>query len=162
MIYDEECIVKDIETLFKTKLNAEILIINAEKNDDIVLETIPADKYVYETLDESLLNFKGFFVLYGMADPGTLKEVSSATILEDVMITVQIATFDGGEKYREKLLRKLIRYRRALRATIINNPDVFRGYAKPLMTSLKPNAFMLGKSVVLSVGIDIKASVSGN
>lgn len=160
MLYDEELMIKDLANLYMTKLNSEIDIINAEKNDSLVLDHIPSDKYVFETLGEGLLNYKGFFVMYGLMDT-PLKEASNGNVIEDITVTFQIATFDKGEAERKNTLYKLLRYRRALRSLIIKNPDVFRGYAKASMASLKPDAFPYdSRAIVLTIGIDVKASVT--
>ena len=100
--------------------------------------------------------------MYGLKDT-PVRETNTETFLEEVEITFQIATFDKGEKERKNTLYKLLRYRRALKAVILKNPDVFRGYAKPLMKSLKPDAFPYdNKNIILTVGIDIKASVTAS
>jgi len=162
MIYDEEYMIRDAETLFKAELNNEIALINTEKNDALVLDEIPADKYIFETLDERLLNYKGFFVLYGLLDT-PLREVSTDNMIEDVTMTFQIGTFDKGEKERSNTMYKLLRYRRALKQVIIKNPDVFRGYAKPLLKSLKPDSLPFGRgNIILKIGIDLKASVTAS
>lgn len=166
MIYDEEQIILDIETLFKAKLNAQIDAINTEKGavsgDALFLDQIPSEKYIFETLDSRLLNYKGFFILYGLVDT-PIREAQTDNYLEEVVITFQVATFDKGEKTRQNTLYKLLRYRRALKQVIMNNPDVFRNYAKPLVGSLRPNAFPYDRNnVILTIGIDIKASVTAN
>lgn len=159
-LYDEEYMASDLEALLKAQLPAEIAIINADKNDSLTLASIANDKYVFETLSESMLNFEGFFLMYGISDAGTIKEASTGNVIEDVTFTVQIATFDKGEASRLNTLKKLLRYRRALRSVIINNPDVFRGYAKASLASLRPNAFEFNRKVVLTCGIDVKASLT--
>ena len=63
-LYDEEQMIRDIETTFKAKLNDEIAVINAEKADSLTLDTIASDKYIFETLDKRVQNYKGFFILY--------------------------------------------------------------------------------------------------
>lgn len=166
MLYDEELMVKDLANVFKAKLNTEIELINTEKlgidqNDKRQLEPIPEKAYVFETLGDSMLNYKGFFVMYGLSDT-PIMEATTGNLLESIQVTFQVACFDKGEKSREDLLYKLLRYRRALKAVIMKNPDVFRGYAKPLIGSLKPNAFEFNGSVVIHVGVDIKASVTAN
>lgn len=159
-LYDEEYMADDIEALFKAQLPAEIAVVNADKNDSNSIANIPNDKYVFETLSDSMNNFEGFFLMYGIADAGTVKEASTGNIIEDVTFTIQIATFDKGEASRRNTLRKLLRYRRALRSVIINNPDVFRGYAKASLASLRPNAFEFNRKIVLTCGIDVKASIT--
>lgn len=165
-MYDEESMIGDIETTFKAKLSAEIDCINAEKGavdgDNLFLEYINDDKYIFETLDSRVLNYKGFFILFGLVDT-PIREQNLNNLIEDVVITFQVATFDKGDKQRSNLMRKLLRYRRALKQVIFKNPDMFRGYAKPLMASLKPDAFPYGsKNIVLTIGLDIKASVTAN
>lgn len=160
MFYDEEMMIKDIETTFKAKLNAEIDCINAEKNDSLVLEYIPDDKYIFETLDSRILNYKGFFLMYGILDT-PIKTPNENNFIEELTTTIQIATFDKGEQVRSNTFYKLLRYRRALKQVIMKNPDIFRGYAKPLMASLKPDAFPYdSKNIILTIGIDVKASVT--
>lgn len=162
MIYDEELLVKDVEALLKAKLNEEISAINTEKNDELNLDSIPDDKYVFEALDQSLLNFKGFFVMYGIVDTPVTSGNEGSDIIGTV-VTISIATFDKGEKERSNIFYKLLRYRRAVRQLIKKNPDVFRGYAKPVIASLKPNAFPFGNDkIVLTVGIDVKASMTAD
>jgi len=162
MMYDEEFMIKDIEAVFKAKLNGEIDCINTEKSDALVLDHITSDKYIFETLDKRVLNYKGFFILYGLVDT-PIKEVQVGNFLEEVVVTFQVGTFDRGEKDRSKTMYKLLRYRRALKQVIMKNPDMFRGYAKPLMASLKPDAFPYdNKNIILTIGIDIKASVTAN
>jgi len=161
-MYDEEWMIRDIEATFKEKLDAEITCINTEKNDALVLDLIPSEKYIFETLDSRLLNYKGFFILYGLVDT-PIRESNINNFLEDVVVTFQVATFDRGEKERSKTMYKLLRYRRALKQVIMKNPDMFRGYAKPLVSSLKPDVFPYDRNnVILTIGIDIKASVTAN
>ena len=166
MMYDEEMMIKDVEKLFKAKLNAEIDCINTEKGatlgDVLFLANIPDDKYVFETLDSRLLNYTGFFIMYGIIDT-PMREANTDNFIEDLTMTFQVATFDKGEKTRSNTLYKLLRYRRALKAVIFKNPDVFRNYAKPLVASLKPEAFPYDrKNIILTIGLDIKASVTAN
>lgn len=166
IVYDEEQMIRDLEMLFKANLNTEIGLINTEKNavpnDDLFMKDIESDKYIFETLDKRLNNFKDFFVLYGLVDT-PVRDASIENFIEDVVVTFQVATFDKGEKVRQNTLYKLLRYRRALKQVILKNPDVFRGYAKPLVNSLKPDAFPYDRSnIILSIGIDIKASVTGS
>ncbi len=162
MFYDEELMIKDIETLFKEKLNDEIDCINAEKNDSLTLDHIPTDKYIFETLDSRILNYKGFWIQYGLVDTPP-REANVDNFIEDVVITFQIATIDKGESQRSNTLYKLLRYRRALKQVIMKNPDVFRNYAKPLVSSLRPDAFPYSnKKVILTIGLEVTASVTAN
>lgn len=166
MFYDEEQMIRDIETIFKAKLNAEIDLINAEKSavsgDDLFIPNIASEDYIFETIDSRVNNHKGFFVLYGIVDT-PIREVQEGNFIEDLTVTFQVGTFDNGEKERSNTLYKLLRYRRALKQVIMKNSDIFRSYAKPLVGSLKPDALPYERNrVILKIGIDIKASVTSN
>lgn len=166
MMYDEELMIKDIETTFKAKLNAEIDCINTEKGEvagnDLFIPHIDEKDYIFETLDSRVNNHKGFFILYGIVDT-PIREQNTNNFIEDLTVTVQVGTFDNGEKERSNTLYKLLRYRRALKQVIMKNSDIFRSYAKPLVGSLKPDALPYERNrVILKIGIDIKASVTAN
>ena len=166
MFYDEELMIKDIETTFKANLNAEIDCINTEKGavigNDLFIPHIANEDYIFETLDSRVNNHKGFFIIYGIVDT-PIREQSVNNFIEDLTVTFQVGTFDNGEKERSNTLYKLLRYRRALKQVIMKNPDIFRSYAKPLVGSLKPDALPYERNrVILKIGIDIKASVTAN
>lgn len=164
MFYDEEYMIRDAEKVFKDNLNTEIDAINLEKGalagSDLFLDPIPPDMYIFETLDSRINNFGGFFLMYGLVDT-PIREANVESFTEDLTITFQVATFDPGETDRSQTLYKLLRYRRALKQVVMKNSDMFRNYAKPLIGSLKPDAFPYSnKKVILTIGIDIKASVT--
>lgn len=159
-MYDTESIVKDVEALMKLKLNDEITKINNEKNDDLVLDTINNDKYFFETIDDKLLNYKGFFVLYALIETPT-STPNIENFINGVTVTFQVGTWDKGELQRTGILYKLLRYQRAIYQVLACNSDVFRGYAKPLVKRLKPDSLNYGtKRIILKSGVDITASVT--
>ena len=162
MIYDEEQMIRDIRNLFEANLNTEIGCINTEKGavsgDALFLEDIPTDKYIFETIDKKLLNFKGFFVLYGLVEYA-VEGANIESYIEGTTVTFQIGTFDKGEKERSNIMYKLLRYRRAISQVFMKNPDVVRGYAKPLVTRLKPDSLPFDRNyVIIKSGVDVKAS----
>jgi hypothetical protein len=164
MLYDEEMMLEDLVTTLKENLAAEITAINAEKGatagQALFLENIPDEKFIFETLSDSMLNWKGFFLMYGLVDTGSVQEAGTGNVIENTSFTVQIATFDKGDKERTNLLKKLLRYRRCIRSLILKNPDMFRGYAKASLASLKPSAFAFNNVMVLTCGADLKASLT--
>lgn len=166
MIYDEEQMLRDVEQLFRDKLNAEIDSINACKGavvgDELYLDQIEDNSYIFETIDKSIINFKGFFVMFGLMDTPPSKATIESYII-GTTIFLQVGTFDKGEKQRRNILYKLLRYRRAISQVFIKNSDVFRGYAKPLVTALKPDSLMIdNKNMILKSGVVVTASVTGN
>jgi hypothetical protein len=166
MQYDEEFIISDLETLFKAELNTFIDCVNTEKGsvsgDPLFIPNIPTDKYCFETLNKSVNNYKGFFVVFGVTDT-PIRDQQENNYIEDLTVAFEICTFDNGTRNMNNKFYQLLRYRRALKAVIMKNPDVFRGYAKPLVGSLKPTAYPYDKQrAILSIGIEIKASVTAN
>ncbi len=163
--YDEEYMIEDFVACMKANLNAEIDLINADKGaiDDTNLRwlpQIPNDSYVFAALDESTINFKSFFILYDLVDtPVTAIQTENA--IEPIILSFEVATFDELNKDRYNTLFKLLRYRRAVKNVIMKNPEMFRGYAKALMTSLKPNVLPYSKTAtILKAGVEITASVT--
>jgi len=166
MLYDEELMIKDLETLYKAQLNPIIDAINTEKGavsgDALFIENIASENYIFETLDSRVNNISGFFIMYGIVDT-PLREANTDNFIEDLTMTLRVAVFDRGEEQRQNTLYQLLRYRRALKQVIVNNPDVFRGFAKPLVASLKPDVLpYINKRAIINIGIDIKASVTAN
>lgn len=166
MIYDEEIMLKDLETAFKNDLNGCIDAINTEKGesvgDPLYIPNIPTDKYKFETLDRSMNGYKGFFIMYGISDT-PIKDQQVGNYIEDLTVSFEVCCFDDGQKDMRNKFYQLLRYRRALKSVVEKNPEVFRSYAKPLIGSLKPSTFPMSRNVViLSIGIEIKASVTAN
>lgn len=166
MIYDEENMIDDAVALFKAELTNEIDAVNLEKGavsgDALFLDNISNQDYIFETLDSTVLNIAGYFVMYGLKTTNPTSP-SIDNFIDGVTMTFLVATFDNGEENRQETLKKLLRYRKALKQVIMKNPDVFRGYAKPLVASLKPDAFPFDrKNIILTMGVDIIASVTAN
>lgn len=159
-MYDEEQVIRDIEALLKAELNTEIACVNTIKNDSITLDTIPADHYIFETLDSRVNNFRKPFIMYGLVedDPSSTQ---LGNFIEPVTVTVQAALFDCGEKQRVRDIYRLLRYRQAIKRVMLKNPDVFQGYSIPLIKRLKPSAFPWdNKRVILTCGLDVTASIT--
>ena len=131
---------------------------NALPGEPLYMEEIPNDKFIFDSLFKSLLNYKGFFVRYGIADT-PVSQAQEDNYIEEIKIYFEIATFDKGDKNLNNLMYKLLRYRKALKNVIMKNRDVFRGYAKPLVTSLKPAAFPFSSQYsLIAIGVEIEAS----
>lgn len=165
-MYDEEYALDDFVRVMKEKLNDEIQKINNRKNvlpgSLLYLDPIPTENYIFESLDSRTNNFTNFFVVFGFIDT-PLREANESNFIIDLAFTFQVATFDKGEKEREILLRKLIRYRRAIISTVLKNPDIFRGYAKPILQSLRPISYPISaKKVMLTAGVNNISSITGN
>ena len=160
-IYDEENFLEDALNLFQTHLPTFINNINNRKNDSITLASIANELYKFNSLDSSVWNYRGFFILYGFGE-NVPTELQEDNFLEPVTISFEVATFDNGEQDRRETVNRLIRYRRALKECILKNFDSFRGFTKPKVVSLEPAAFVFPNSndTVLAAGIEIRAILS--
>jgi len=162
--YDEEYMIEDLVNLFKAKLNDEIDLINADKEsvvgDSRYIDHIPDDSYIFAALDETTINYQGFFVLFDLIDT-PIQSVQKGNAIESVMISFEVCTFDELNDDRNNTLFKLLRYRRAIKEVLAKNPDVFRGYANALVTSLKPNVLPYSdRATILKAGVEVTASVT--
>lgn len=161
-MYDAETVLKNVEALLKAELDTQIGCINTIKSDAIVLDTIPADHYLFETLDSRVNNFKKPFIMYGLTENES-KGAQLGNYVETVTVTVEVAFFDCGIKNRSTDVYKLLRYREALKRTVLKNPDIFRGYGTPLIKSLNPASFPFdNKRVILSCGLNVTVSITGD
>ena len=110
-----------LRLFFKSNLNDEIAAINIEKGafigDALFLEDIPTEKYIFESLDSRILNYKGYFVMYGIVDT-PIRDIQEDNFVEDLTMTFQVATFDKGEADRKNTFYKLLRYRRAIKTVL--------------------------------------------
>lgn len=163
-VYDEEYMIEDFIACMQANLNAEITLVNTDKGavagDSRYLDQIPNDSYIFAALDETTINYKGFFILYDLMDT-PINKVQNSNALENVQLSFEVCTFDELNDNRNETLFKLLRYRRAVKNVVMKNPEIFRGYAKALMTSLKPNALPYSeKATILKAGIEVTASVT--
>ncbi len=164
MIYDEESLLEDVKNLLDTKLTEQFVKINREKNavsgNYLYLDPIPQDAIIFEILDKRVLNFAGYFIYYGLS-PATIREESRAGFIEDWSIYINFAVFDSGELFRNNIFLKLIRYRRGLIQAILDDPGLFRSFAKPLIKNLRPDSFPYSKNrIIINLGIELSASIA--
>jgi hypothetical protein len=118
MIFDEEKLLFDLETLVKSKLSAKLLSISNEKNDGITLEAPNADAW-FDSANDRVFNYNPF-VYFGISDckPFSVGNVSS----REVTLFFEICFTDSGNFASTK---KVLRYTRALREIIEENYKKF-------------------------------------
>jgi hypothetical protein len=161
MIYDEENFLNDVLALIQDKLPAKLIAINSRKSDSITLDAIANEAYHFQTLDAAALNFRGFFILYGFNE-NKPTQIQNDNMLEPVNVSFEVGTFDNGERDRAETIKRLIRYRRALKEVLFENFDYFKGYTKPTLVSLEPAAFVFPNTndLILSAGVEIQGIIT--
>ena len=166
MIYDEENAIEDLVTTMKENINVAIQKINTEKNsvagDVRFIEELNLDKFYFATLSEETLNYKKFFAIYDIESMPTSNQ-QLGNFSETINLFFEVGCFDEYNKDRNNTLFKLLRYRKAIRRVIQENPAMFRGYGKPLVTSLSPSVYPVSKSLtVIRAGVTVSLTLTDN
>ena len=108
MTLDTEIICDKLRDYVKSKLNDEIDLINQEKNDDIILESISSDAYFFESLDDEVHNFDPFIFYYV---DSTTTEIKGPSYAKAINIEFDLLIVDDGDSH---ISRKLLRYTRVM------------------------------------------------
>lgn len=152
--YDLETFVKDIETVLKADLNTYIIAINTEKAD-WNLSLIDAKAYIFQSLDDKVINFSPC-VFYYVDDivstgigPATMEEIS-------VEIVVILSDTKDGKTYF-----RLLRYLRALKELFNAKFNAIQSHKKIKIDSLVPIQFALQNSsnFVHAIGIKVTTEI---
>lgn len=127
MIYDIEDLMNDIEQLMKDHLNSKINQLNAEKGDSIVLNEIDDTAYIFQSLDERVMNYDPF-VFYGLAASVESDGIGPA-ISKRLPIDIAVISFD---KNKPNIGKRYLRYNRAIEEIFLENWDSFSNNAVKL------------------------------
>lgn len=139
--YDLESFITEFEAKLKPLLAAKILEINAEKNDDLVLDQIPDEAWVFNNLDIIAKNYKDFIFFFIDDISG---EINGPSYTEDITLEVDIFIQDRQDKFVEK---RILRYSRALREAVAQTWDtVGVGYDKASIKAMAPIDIKLNNS----------------
>jgi len=159
-IYDVEQFLRDIETLYKAKLNDEIAVINAEKTD-FTLSDISDNAWYFQELAKQAFSYKNFVVYGILDDPRTLDTMSDNYIREVKVFLEVVIPVDGGKK-TEAEIYKLLRYSRALESVALKNYDrLSRRVTRLKFETLKPNMIDIDDRLrIRSAGIVISAALT--
>ena len=134
-MFDLESLLGEVETILKADLNTKIAAINSEKNDNIDMETISNDAYFLQSLSEKSINYDPF-ILYGVSqfendDPGNFGFTSTKVLIEIVLVKA-----DEGQDLQ--IIKKMLRFQRALREVIEDNFDSISHKVKMQVQSQVP------------------------
>lgn len=146
--YDTESFLRDVETFLKTNLNNNIIAINTEKGD-FVLDQIPTTAYIFQSLDDRVVNNKASLFYY--IDDIQSEAVDSATS-EEISIEVVVILSD---KKDNTLQYRLLRYQRALKELFNNGFNKVNYSKKVRVESLVPIRFAYQNSTnyVHAIGV---------
>lgn len=112
--YDIESFLTDILNVVQNNLPAKITEINAEKNDAIVLDSIPNENY-FVSSGEQVFN-ENVFIYYGITD--IITNTSGAKTSQEVTINFEVVFNNLNSN---KTLERVLRYSRCLREVLQEN-----------------------------------------
>ena len=113
MIKDEEAVLKSLHTYFKANLNANITLLNTEKND-FTIDTITADDDHFVFGGELLEIPNRMFVNFAIADINI--KTNHTDIIQEIGLMIEVA-MDNPKK--ENAYFKSLRYMRSVYKTTL-------------------------------------------
>jgi hypothetical protein len=158
MLIDTEVIVKETFAFIKSKLNAELLLIDTEKAD-FVLDPIYDNAWAFQNLNAEVFSYPSF-VVYGLQASPTLTDSNIANSIKNCLMFFEVVLTDDGSKISENIFYKLLRYSRALESIIHKNPNRILSGIKFQVEELLPTSFEINGATYRSAGINISARYS--
>ncbi len=154
--YDVESLITDIETLLKNNLNTKLSAIDTEKNDSIVLKQVNSSAYFWD-LNSSAVNYDpAILIVESDNESEGLGPATKQVITLNVTIIV-------ADKYTDLfIVKRMHRYRRALREVIETNFQRLRGCDNLKIQSLPVISLDDGDGAMSfkAIGINIISSIS--
>lgn len=137
---DLESVCLALETFMRARLNTKLSEITTEKNDGIVLPTVPDAAYVFEYWGEEVANFNPV-VLYGFAGMEAA-DGPGPGVVEQIRMQIGVVLNDDGSA---ELIRKLLRYQRALKEIFLSGWDRVAGVSNVRVSGVEPFPIALAK-----------------
>lgn len=152
---DLETIYRNIETILRANLNACITAITAEKADSITLELIDDEAYLFQSMNDSVLNFDPW-VFY--SEDSTATTGLGPTGADEFSVGVLII-----KQYQNSTdeMFKLLRYRRALKECFQAKWDKINPCGKVILSNISPVPFELANSNSphILIGVELQGSL---
>lgn len=155
MKFDEEQLLLNIETTLKNLFNTKVAEINTEKNDSITLATINNGAFIMDA-DDREVNYDPY-ILYMIIDQTS--EGRGPTTSETIVVNIALIHTDNG--LDPSVVRRMLRYRRALREVIEENFQKINPCGQCSIESLPLLSFQKASTSIASkvVGINIVTSI---
>lgn len=153
---DLECWVDNIEAFLKAHLNSKLVQIDTEKNSGWTTEPVSDEAYIFQSLDNLVVNFDPM-LFYGISSvTGESIESANGKI---VTVEVTVIKYDNEDK---NIGKKLLRYQRALEEIFQENYIKINSVRqKTKVSSLQPVSFELQNSSdrFKAIGIEMEFSM---
>lgn len=159
-MFDTECLLRRSFEVMKSKLNDELLVVDADKGD-YALDPINDDAWYFQNLSDEVWSYHAF-VVWGLYVQPTQTATQSNNSMKQIQIFFEVCLPDDGGPIEENVFYKLLRYTRALESVIHKNYDKIRSGLKVQVQSLNPTSFDLGGKTFRSAGVLIQAAMSAS
>lgn len=159
-MFDTECLLKKTSEIMQARLNAELLLIDADKSDYII-DPINPDAWYFQNLNEEAFSYANF-VVWGMYDNPAQLSPQNNNAIKEIKMFFEVCMPDDGGPMNENVYYKLLRYTRALEAVIDKNYDKIRSGLKVQVSNLSPTSFDLTGKTFRSAGVLVTAAITRN
>jgi hypothetical protein len=158
MKVDTESLLFALKDCLQTNLNTKIAAIALEKADGLTLASVPTEAWFCQSLKWSHAAAHDIFVFFGVDDP-QVEGIGPYTLEKESMFFT-IVMKDTAEN--ETYIKKLFRYRRAIKEVFEENFSKNPIGGRLIITSLAPISFgMEGmKDTFKAVGVNIEATIA--
>jgi hypothetical protein len=154
MRYDIENFFDDLKAFLQANMNTKLAAIDAEKADGITLGTISNAAYFFQTLGDEIANYNPF-VFYGI-DQLPANAIYSNV---DAAITAQVVIVLSDDENDPNIMKRLLRYQRALIELFESNYAGISKIGKILVSGLAPAPLALagraGLDRVIGVNLEV-------
>lgn len=159
-LYDTECLLNSLIKTVKANLNNELLVIDAEKAD-YVIDKINDNAYYFQQLGEEVFSYQNFVVWGTYANPENF-DSSTGNAIKKIKAYFEVVVADDGSALTENIHYKMLRYTRALEATINKNFSKMGNGLKVSIDHLTPTTFDVDNRQYRSAGIVVVAAITTN
>lgn len=154
-LYDVEALMNDIKAFLQSKLNAQLLIIDAEKADGLTLAPVDNAAYFWNWMGDEVANYNPF-VFYGI-DSEQPASVGAGTVRN---FTIQVFVVLTDSQNDPEIMRRMYRYQRALFQIFEKNWSTIGRGVNFEITGLLPFVFSLFQAQNAHRGIGIQLTAS--
>lgn len=153
---DIEQVVDDLQAFLDSKLNAELLAIDAEKADGIVLKPVDTKAYFLHSFDSRATNYDPFIGI-------SVGNIESQAVGPATADTLPIAIFLVlSDQNADKPFNRLFRYQRAIKTIALRHFAKISGSDKFKVVSLVPVPLQLldSSDTFKMIGVEVTVTIA--
>ena len=157
-VFDTETFLKETSKMVKEYLPSAIDAVNQEKGD-FEIQQIPEDAWYFQNLTDDIYSYP-IFIVWGLyALPETIETIGSERLRKETAF-FEVVLADSGSEQLEHDFYKLLRYVRALEATVQDHFHQIWSGIRVSVSGLTPTSFEFGGKTYRSAGVSIEAAIA--